>query len=78
MTLQREYRNMRGDDNQHRKQRRPAHLNGGVPDHVHAPAVFTIIHLLVVKLLVLGQSPENVFNHDHRAVDDDAKIHRPQ
>ena len=71
MALQRKYRDMRCNDDEHRKQCWPADFVGGIDDDVFA---LVIGHVL----FALSQTVQDVFNHDHRAVNDDAEIHCSQ
>ena len=66
MTLQREDRNVRRNDDQHREQGRAADLDRRFEDLLQPR--HAIVH-------VFGQPAEHVFDHDHRAVDDDAEVH---
>ena len=69
MALQREDRDVRRDDDEHGKERRPADFHGGIQDLLQAGRA-------VVRSF--RELAEHVFDHDHRAVDDDPEIHRTQ
>ena len=71
VTLQREDRNVRGNDDEHREQRRPPDLVGGVDDDL---AALRVAHALAP----LGQPVHDVLDDDHGAVDDDAEVHRSE
>ena len=71
MPLQRENRNVRGNDDQHRKQRRPSDFNSRIKN----PAEASFFILMAVRFC---QFAEHVLDHDHRTVDNDAKVHRAE
>ncbi len=62
---------MRGDNDEHGEERRPADLASGLQDgRGDRSAIST--------MLLFRQAPENIFHDDHRAIDDDPKIHRAE
>ena len=61
--------NVRQDDDQHREERRPAHLE--------AASATSSLNDRVLGSLVRCAA-EDVLDNDHRAVDDDAEIHRAE
>ncbi|MNT46378.1 hypothetical protein D3C72_1830160 [compost metagenome] len=71
--LQREDRDVRGDDDDHREHGRTAYLRGGLQDGMQAR-----LAILDLLLLELAQPLEDILDHDHRAIDDDTEVHRPQ
>ena len=71
MALQRKNRNVRRNDDEHRKQRRAANFIGGVDDDA---APFLIGHVL----FAFGQPVQYVFDHDDRTVHNNAEVHRTQ
>ena len=71
MSLQRKNWNVCRNDDQHREQSGPAHFVGGVDDDL-APLAFRHV------LFVFCQTVHDVFNHNHCAVHNDAKVHRAQ
>ncbi len=73
VALQRKDRDVRGDDDDHREHGRAAHFGGGLQDGVHARAA-----VLDLGFLQLAQPLEDVLHHDHRAIHDDAEVHRAQ
>ena len=74
VALQREDRDVRRDDDEHGKERRPAHLDGGLQDDILSRPVVE----LMVRVPLLGQASEHVLHHDHCAIDDDAEVHRAE
>ena len=64
---------MRHDDDQHREQRGSTHFHGCF-EH-SSPTRGWVVHVTVAQL---AESAEDVFDHDHRAVHDDAEVHRTQ
>ena len=76
--LQRKDRDVRGDNDQHREERRPPDFDRRVEDHAQAVPVLASVDLVVMEFLRLGQFAKDVFHHDHGAVDDDAEVHRAE
>src|SRR5437899_2606030 len=60
-----------GDDDQHGAESRPAYFGCRIEDDVADAGP-------VGSMFALGQTAKDVLNNNHRAVDDNAKIHRPQ
>ena len=71
VTLHRENRQVGDHDDDHREDCRPTDFDNGLLDGATARP-------MIVQLVGLAQTPENVFNDDHRAIDNDAEVHRPQ
>ncbi len=69
--LQREDRDVRRNDDDHREHGRTAHFRGGLQDGMQAR-----LAVLDLLRLELAQPLEDILNHDHRAVDDDTEVHR--
>ena len=60
---------MRQNDYQHREESRTSDLRGGCG--------YKFLEILVA-VPVMGCVAENVLHYDHRAIDDDAEIHRTE
>ena len=71
MPLQSENGDVRNNNNEHREKRGTPHLGGCFHnDRAHL--------LPVVRVVMLGELAKNVLHHNHRAIDDDAEIHRAE
>ena len=71
MPLQSEDRNMSDYNDEHGEERGTPHLGGCFHnDRAHL--------LPVVRVVMLGELAKNVLHHNHRAIDDDAEIHRAE
>lgn len=68
-TLQREDRDVDDDDDAYGECDRSRDLEGGVPDHIHPRAACVLPH---------AEMANEVLDHDHAAVDDQAEIDGPQ
>ncbi len=71
MTLQCENRDMRGDNDEHGKERWPANLNRRLFNRL-AESSF------VTALLQFTKTPEDILNNDHCTIHNNAKVHRSQ
>ena len=73
MALKRENGNVRGDDDDHREQGGTADFDRCVQDRVEAG-----LGVRDTCVFQFRQLAHDVFHHDHRAIDDDAEVHRAQ
>ena len=64
-------RQVRHDDDDHCKHSRSTNLN-------HRLMYRSRTRPMVIKLTCLTQSPEYILNNDHRPVDNNPEVHRPQ
>jgi hypothetical protein len=69
MPLQRKNWNVRGNDDEHRKQSRAAHLGGGVDDDLPPLGIGHVLALF-------AQPVHDVLNHDVGARRDQGRHHR--